>query len=144
MLRGQTRFGWGRRPDAVDVHRLLRLEAADARVEPTAGLRRRTLDALRDASLNPAPARRRPLAFTYAAACGVLAVIAASAALHLDRQPIAPAAPAGVRARLAPTRLLNLDRFESPLKAEVRLLVADARHARDRLLCSLPRPPRGG
>ena len=144
MLKGRAQFGWGRRSDTVDVQRLLRLEAADARVEPTAGLRRRTLDALRDAALNPAPARRRPLAFTYAAACGVLALIAAAGALHLDGQRVAPAAPEGLRARLAPARLLNLDRFESPLKAEVRLLVADARQARDCLLDSLPRPPRDG
>ena len=142
MLTWFGQLGWGRRPDGVDVDRLLRLEAAEARVVPPAGLRRRTLAALREASLQPAPTRRRPPALTYAAACGLLGLIAAAAAMHLDPGAVPPPVPEVGRARAAASTLLN--RIESPLKDEVRLLVADARLARDSLLACLPRPPRDG
>jgi hypothetical protein len=144
MLSGRGKLGWGRKPDAVDVERLLRLEAAEARVEPTADLRRRTLAALRAASLQPALARRGPRAFTYAAACGALALLASAAVLHLGPSPTVPSVPPRGGAGLVAVKLPRLDRVESPLKAEIRMLLADARQARDSLLASLPRPPRGG
>ncbi|MHC4220242.1 MAG: hypothetical protein ACYSU7_17490 [Planctomycetota bacterium] len=134
----------GRRPDTIDVGRLLRLEATEACIAPSAGLRRRTLAALRDASLQPAAARQRPLAFTYAAACGLLVLLAAAAALHVAAPGRAPAVTGDRSDRAVALNMLSLDtsRLESPLRQEARMLVADARHVREFVLARLPR--RGG
>jgi hypothetical protein len=143
MLRWFRQFGPGQRSDPVDIERLLRLEAAEARVAPSAGLRRRTLAALREATLHPAagPSRPGPRAFTYVAACAGLVLLASAAVLHLAAPSGDPAAPAGPRQVTGSLNVLTsgAGRFESPLKKEVRLLVADARQARDYLLSRLPR-----
>jgi hypothetical protein len=162
MLSWLRQLGFRSASGAIDVGRLLRLEVTEARVAPSRGLRRRTLAALQEASLRaaPAPARQRPLAFTYAAACGLLALLAATAALHLAAPRHPAEAPTADARQGGPLVLLSLDggrleavlkaqlqlgqdSWEAPLREEARLIVADARHARAYLLARLPRAPGG-
>lgn len=161
MLSRWRQFGIRRRGGTIDVDRLLRLQAHEARVAPAPELRRRTLAALREATLRrePVPARHGATGFAYAAACGLLVLLAAAGALNIaaPRRPApGPAAaepgagalkllsfrPQRLETALA-ARLPGEDPWEGPLMEEARLLVADARQARAALLARLPRAPGG-
>ncbi|MHC4100543.1 MAG: hypothetical protein ACYS15_12410 [Planctomycetota bacterium] len=144
------------------VDRRLGLEAAEARVKPSPGLRRRTLAALREATLqpDPAPARRRQIVLAYAAVCALVALVAVTAASHLAALGRQSAAPATSARGAGPLKLLRLDTvrleaaveeqlqlqtesWETPLMEEARLIAADARQAGEYLLARLPRAPGG-
>jgi hypothetical protein len=158
MLSRWRQLGFRSRGDTIDVDRLLRLQAHEARVAPPAGLRRRALAALQEAALrpDPAPARQRPVGFAYAAACGLLVLLAAAAALNLAPPGRPPAGQTGANRGAGALNLLSLDAgrletalgtrlplgqasWETPLREEARLIVADARQARAALLARLPR-----
>jgi hypothetical protein len=162
MLSRWRQLGFRRRGDTIDVDRLLRLQAHEARIAPEPGLRRRILAALREATLRreQVPARQGPVGFAWAAACGLLVLLCAAAALTLgtpSRPLPGPVAAGGGAKALS---LLSLDTgrletalgtrlspgpdpWEGPLMEEARLLVADARQARAALLARLPRAPGG-
>jgi hypothetical protein len=140
------------------VDRRLGLEAAEARVSPPPGLRPRTLAALREATLQPSGTRsqRRSVVFANAFACGVLVLIAAATVLYVAPLRPPPARiPAArplkrlsfdtVRWQAAVEQRLHIgeDSWETPLRQEARLIVADARQAREYLLARLPRAPGG-
>ena len=143
------------------VDRRLGLEAAEARVSPPPGLRRRTLAALREATLQPSRTRvpRRRVVAACAVVCTALVLIAATAVLYFA-PPGAPSSAPRTQGRDAgPLRLLSLntvrleaaveqrlggeDSWETPLRQEARLIVADARQAGEYLLARLPRAPGG-
>jgi hypothetical protein len=158
MLSWLRHFVFRRSPGNTVVDRRLGLEAAEARVSPPPGLRRRTLAALREATLQPSGTRaqRGSAVFANAFACSVLVLIAAGTVLYL-----APLRPPPARIPEAgPLRLLSLDTvrleaaveqrlhiaddsWETPLRQEARLIVADARQAGEYLLARLPRTPDG-
>jgi hypothetical protein len=125
--------------NTVVVDRRLGLEAAEARVSPPPGLRRRT-----------------SVVFANAFACSVLVLIAAATVLYLAPLPPPPAPTpqarplerlsfGTVRWQAAVEQRLHIgeDSWETPLRQEARLIVADARQAREYLLARLPRAPGG-
>ena len=142
-----------------DVECCLFAEVDEARVAPSPELRRRTLAALREESLRPVPAPRRPLTLlsTYAAAGGLLALVAVVASLDLGETtpPPAPAVDGG-RARpvaivigFDPSRYDGLKQkiqqrldtsLEAQLVAEARQIFDDARAAGEIVLARLPLP----
>ncbi|MHC4126677.1 MAG: hypothetical protein ACYSWT_12900 [Planctomycetota bacterium] len=162
MLSRWRKLGFRSRCDTIDVDRLLRLQADEARVAPSPGMRRRTLAALREASLRAEPlaARQGPMGFAYAVACGLLVLLAAAAALNFATPRRPQPGPVATDRGGTALNLLSLDTgrletalearlslgpdpWEAPLMEEARLLVADARQARAALLARLPRAPGG-
>ena len=162
MLSWLRQFVFRRSTCNTVVDRRLGLEVAEARVSPPPGLRRRTLAALREASLQPSGARaqRRPVVAAYALVCSVLILIAATAVLYLAPPGAPSSAPRPSSRDTGPLRLLSLDTvrleaaveqrlhigegsWETPLRQEARLIVADARQAGEYLLARLPRAPGG-
>ena len=140
------------------VDRRLGLEAAEARVSPPPGLRPRTLAALREATLHDSgtPAQRRSVVFANAFACSVLVLIAAATVLYVaplgppaahipESRPLKRLSFDTVRWQAAVEQRLHIgeDSWETPLRQEARLIVADARQAREYLLARLPRAPGG-
>jgi hypothetical protein len=137
------------------VERRLGLEAAEARVPPPRGLQRRTLAALREATLEPSGARalRRSALFASAFACSVIVLIAAGTVLYLaPLRPPARVPDGGPLKRLSidtgrweaavEQRLpIGEDSWQAPLRQEARLIVADARLAGAYFLARLPRTP---
>lgn len=133
------------------VERRLRSDAHGAFVTPSAALRRRTLDALREADLEGRPAARRagsPI-LSYGLACGFLFLIGlAAVSWHNEPVRIAPApGPAAGRVnftlfRLGSTPLGDTVRaasWDEPLRNEARLLASDAIAAGQVLLAQLPK-----
>ncbi len=163
MLKWLRRVMFRPQPDEErvrqDVECCLFAEVDVARVAPSRELRRRTLAALREESLRPAPAPRRPLTLlgTYATAGGLLALVAVVASLDLAR-PAPPVSPSvdGSRFRPAvivigfdPSRYDGLTQkirqrldtsLERQLVAEARQIFDDARAAGEIVLARLPLP----
>lgn len=142
-----------------DVECCLFAEVDVARVTPSRKLRRRTLAALREESLRPAPAPRRSLTLlgTYATAGGLLALVAVVASLDLG-QPAPPVSPSVDAPRARPVAIVIgfdpsrydglkqkiLQRLETSLEAqlvaEARQIFDDARAAGEIVLARLPLP----
>jgi hypothetical protein len=166
MLSWLRRIGYGREPDVTrlarrDVVRRLRAEAEAARAEPSRVLRRRTLTALQDVSLDATARPARSTApWAYVGACAAAVLLAAAAVVNTVVPPGSPPAPptTGADGGSGPLILLSIDtaRLEAALESrlrlpqeppeaqlveEAKLIAADARQAGRHLLTRLPLPP---
>lgn len=142
--------------DALLEDRLV-AEAADARAQPTAGLRRRTLAALQQTPTRATRRPDRPAPGAYALAAALVALLAAAAVMQLAPVPApietgedpAPSGLAGIIATdgagLESAVRLEVRRWETsvqdPLAVETRLMVDDAIATGEYLLARLPIPP---
>jgi hypothetical protein len=136
------------------VDRRLQAEVAAAQIEPSSGLRRRTIAALNDVGYEPAFVAARPRTAGASYAVGFLTLIALGAlAVRLgvttgpgqQRVVEPPSILAGFDTSgfdtLIRTQLLGLeDTWESSLPMEAKHIAADARRAGEYVLATLPLP----